>query len=92
MWEMARSDYPTSAKHQSILVMDKIIGLGLEKIKKQVLPKGAKELIEKREELRKQGKFKESDKIRQQLLKMGVEVEDTVEGPKWKVITRSKSK
>lgn len=85
MWEMLKSDYPTSAKHQSILVMDKVLGLGLDKIKKQVLPKGAKELIEKREELREAGKFEESDKMRDQLKEMGVEVEDSSEGSKWKV-------
>ena len=85
MWKMVRSDYPTSAKHQSILKMDQVLGLGLEKLKKKELPKGAKELIEKREELRKKGKFDESDKLRKELLKIGVEVEDTSDGPKWKV-------
>jgi len=85
MWKMVRSDYPTSAKHQSILKMDQVLGLGLEKLEKKELPKGAKELIEKREELRKKGKFDESDKLRKELLKIGVEVEDTSDGPKWKV-------
>ncbi|MBI2326691.1 cysteine--tRNA ligase [Candidatus Curtissbacteria bacterium] len=85
MWEMAKSSYPTSAKRQSILVMDKVLGLGLDEIKKQVLPKRAEELIEKREELRRAGKFGESDKIRKQLAQMGVLVEDTANGPKWKI-------
>ena len=85
MWKMIRSDYPTSAKHQSILVMDRVLGLELSKLEKSELPEGAKELIEKREELRKEGKFKESDKLRKELLIMGVEVEDTAEGPKWKI-------
>lgn len=85
LWETVKSDYPTRARHQSVLEMDKVLGLGLAKIKRQTLPKGAKELINKREELRKAGKFAESDKIRNQLKEMGVEVEDTTEGPKWKV-------
>lgn len=88
MWEMVRSNYPTSAKRQSILVMDKVLGLGLNKIKKLILPKGARELIEKREELRKEGKFNQSDKLRKDLESMGVVVEDTPEGPKWKVKKR----
>lgn len=88
MWDMVKSDnFPTSAKHQSILVMDQVLGLGLDKIKKAELPKGAKALIDKREELRKAGKFEESDKVRQELADMGVEVEDTPEGSKWKVIS-----
>ena len=85
MWKMIKSDYQTSAKHQSILVMNRVMGLGLGKLEKVELPKGAKGLIEKREELRKEGKFAESDKIRRQLLEMGVEVEDTEEGSKWRI-------
>jgi len=85
MWAMVKSNYPTTAKHQSILVMDKVLGLGLEKQKMAKLPKGAGELIDKREDLRKQGRFEESDKLRSQLQKMGVYVEDTPQGPKWKV-------
>src|SRR3990167_4422801 len=85
MWETVKSDYPTSARHQSVLVMDRVLGLGLEKLERAELPKGAKELIEKREELRKGGNFKESDKLRKELQKMGVYVEDTPQGPKWKV-------
>lgn len=85
MWEMVKSDYPTSAKHQSIVLMDEVLGLGLNKIKKAKLPKGAKELIDRREKLRQEGKFKESDKLRKELLEMGVEVEDTPDGPIWKV-------
>ena len=85
MWKMVKSDYPISAKHQSILVMDKVLGLGLAGRQKAELPIGAKELIEKREEFRKEGKFDESDKLRKELLEMGVEVEDTSDGPKWKI-------
>src|SRR3990167_7007298 len=85
MWKMAKSDYPSSAKHQSILVMDQVLGLELGKLEKAQLPKCATGLIEKREKLRKQEKFEESDKLRKELLKIGVEVEDTAEGPKWKI-------
>ena len=85
LWDLVKSDLPTKPKHQSILIMDKVLGLGLGDIKKAELPKGAKELMEKREELRKQGEFDESDKIRGDLLEMGVEVEDTPQGSKWKI-------
>ena len=85
MWETVKSDYPTSARHQSILVMDNVFGLRLGKLEKKKLSRGAKELIEKREVFRKKGNFKESDKLRKDLSKMGVKVEDTPQGPKWKV-------
>lgn len=85
IWEMIKSNYPTSAKHQSILKMDEVLGLGLAGVEKARLPKGAKELIKKREELRKIGEFEKSDKLREKLQEMGVEVEDTPEGSKWKI-------
>ncbi len=84
-WEMVKSDYPTSAKHRSALVMDEVFGLGLGEVRKSQLPKGAQELINKREELRGRGDFAASDKIREQLNSIGVDVEDTPEGPKWKI-------
>ena len=85
MWNLVRDDCPTSAKHKSILVMDEVLGLGLAEISKARLPEGAKGLIAKREKLRKEGKFEESDKIRKDLLAMGVEVEDTKDGTIWRV-------
>ncbi len=44
-------------------------------------------LIETREMLRKRGKFAESDKIREQLKKLGIQLDDTQEGAKWKKIS-----
>ena len=67
-----KSDYPSSAKHQSILVMDEVLGLGLNKVEKLDLPKGAKELINGREQLRAEGDFDASDKIREDIKEMGV--------------------
>ncbi|MEX2028096.1 MAG: cysteine--tRNA ligase [Candidatus Curtissbacteria bacterium] len=85
MWEMVKSNNPTGAKRQSILLMDKVLGLGLGEIKKAELPDGARELMEKREEVRNAGNFEESDKLRDQLKEMGVEIEDTNGKTKWKV-------
>ncbi|HSX18850.1 MAG TPA: cysteine--tRNA ligase [Candidatus Saccharimonadales bacterium] len=85
MWEMVKSDYPSSAKHQSVLKMDAVLGLGLNEVTKPELSKEVMELIEKREDVRKAGNYDESDKLRRELLAMGVEVEDTPQGPKWKV-------
>lgn len=75
----------SDASKSDILKMDEVLGLGLSEVKKAELPAGAGELIDKREEFRKEGKFEESDKLRQELLEMGVEVEDTVDGTKWSI-------
>ncbi|MEK6972621.1 MAG: cysteine--tRNA ligase [archaeon] len=45
-----------------------------------------KSSVEKRNELRNQKKWEESDEIRQELLKKGIELDDTKEGTKWKRI------
>lgn len=75
----------SEASKSDILKMDEVLGLGLSEVKKAELPAGARELIDKREELRKEGKFEESDKLRAELLEMGVEVEDTADGTKWSI-------
>ena len=86
MWDLVKSDLPTKPKHQSIFIMDRVLGLGLDQIKPAKLPEGAKQMIEEREELRREGKFGESDRLRKELLEMGVAVEDTPQGSKWKVL------
>ncbi len=45
-----------------------------------------KKLIEKREELRKEKKWVESDKIRQELTEKGILLDDTPEGTRWKLV------
>ncbi len=40
--------------------------------------------IKQREEERKKGNFKKADKVREELLKMGIILEDTKEGTRWK--------
>lgn len=82
LWEAIKSP---DVKRGSILKMDEVLGLGLADIQKAELPKGAKELIGKREKLRKDGKYEESDKVRDELVVMGVEVEDTKDGTVWKL-------
>jgi cysteinyl-tRNA synthetase len=49
------------------------------------LPKEIKNLIEERERLRKEKKYKEADEIREKLKNMGYIVIDTIEGTKVKL-------
>ena len=84
MWEMVKSDIPTSQKSKDLLEMDKILGLGLDQyIGKQIeVPEEVMKLVRKREEARNKGDFKGSDKLRKEIKKLGFEVEDTPEGPR----------
>ncbi len=48
--------------------------------------KEVKDLIEKRESFRKERNWKEADRIREQLKKKSIVLEDTEAGPKWKIV------
>jgi cysteinyl-tRNA synthetase len=85
MHETMKSNLSEEQKLGTILHIDKVLGLGLDLVEKAELPNGAKELIKKREESRSMGEFEESDNIRQELAKMGVDVEDTPKGSVWKI-------
>lgn len=88
LWDMVRSDYPTSAKAKTLLEMDKILGLKLDEYlgKKIRVPENVMKLVNEREMVRKSGNFKESDKQRLAIKKLGFEVEDTSSGPKVKMV------
>jgi len=85
VWEMIQSDLLDDIKKSTILEMDKVLGLGLDKVDQAKLPKGAQKLIDEREKARKNSDYKKADGLRQELEKMGIEIEDTPEGPKWRL-------
>ena len=69
---------------KAILKLDNVLGLKLEELIQEKLPKEIEELIKKREELRKNKQYQEADKIRDELKKKGILLEDTKEGTIWK--------
>jgi cysteinyl-tRNA synthetase len=62
---------------------DKVIGV-IPKQQEETLPKEAEELIKKRTEARKAKDWKTADEARQQLKAMGIIIEDTAQGVRWK--------
>ena len=64
---------------------DKVLGVIGEIKKEEKLPREAQELILKREEARKARDWKTADQIRAQLKAMGIIIEDTPQGVKWKI-------
>lgn len=82
VWEVLASSYPTSAKAQTLFKFDQVLGLSLkdskqilQKLKKEI-PGSVQELLKQREALRKEKNYKEADKIREKIIKMGFKVED----------------
>jgi cysteinyl-tRNA synthetase len=67
---------------------DKVLGVISEVKKEEKLPKEAEDLIREREEARKAKDWKAADKIREQLKAMGIVIEDTPSGVKWRIERR----
>jgi cysteinyl-tRNA synthetase len=65
--------------------VDRVLGVVGNLKKEETLPKEAAELIAKREEARKAKDWKTADQIRQQLRSMGVVIEDTAQGVRWRL-------
>lgn len=86
MWEMVKSDYPTSAKAESLLIMDKVLGLKLDEYlgKPLEIPAEVQKLVDEREEARKNKDFQASDDLRLKIKDLGYEIEDTSSGPRMK--------
>lgn len=74
--------------HELMMRFDKVLGVIGEIKGKEKLPKEAEELICKREEARKAKDWEAADKIREQLRSMGIIIEDTSQGVKWRIVKR----
>jgi cysteinyl-tRNA synthetase len=49
------------------------------------LPQGAEDLIKQREEARKRKDWETADRLREQLREMGIIIEDTAQGARWRI-------
>jgi len=67
-------------KYHLLIDFDKILGLKLNEIRKLTVPLKVKKLVQKREELREKGLWKEADKIRENIKKLGFSIKDTSKG------------
>ena len=77
LWEMLKSNIPSGDKYDLALSFDEILGLDLGRVSKsKEMSQEIKELFDKREKLRKEGKYEEADKIRKQIEEAGHEVSD----------------
>jgi cysteinyl-tRNA synthetase len=91
-WEVARSNLDHQEKRQLLLDFDRVLGLDLDKLKvkseklkvEEIKDKNVKELVLKREKLRKAEKWAEADEMRRQIEKKGYFLEDTSKGTRVK--------
>ena len=79
IWEMIKSkDLNYDNKKTTLLKFDKVLGLNLDKVKKEKIEisDDIKKLIEQREEARKNKDWKEADRLRDEIKKNGLSVKD----------------
>lgn len=80
VWELVKSDYPTSAKAESLFKMDQVLGLNLGQEQKLEIPEEIMKMVKEREELRKIQSYHLADQMRVRIKKLGYNVLDTEKG------------
>ncbi|HOK00431.1 MAG TPA: cysteine--tRNA ligase [Candidatus Pacearchaeota archaeon] len=68
-------------KRATLIDFDKVLGLNIEKIEKEIIPPLIEDLAYQREKLRKEKKWEEADKLRKEIEKNGYRIDDTKKGP-----------
>ncbi|MBN1168510.1 cysteine--tRNA ligase [Candidatus Woesebacteria bacterium] len=76
MWKILKSNIPSIDKYDLLLDFDEIFGLNLRGLEGVEIPKEIIELAEKRMQLRNEGEYEESDKVREEIQKRGFNVKD----------------
>ena len=71
--------------YELIMQFDRVLGIIGEVKKPKELSKEAQELIQKREEARRKKDWNEADRIRKELREIGIIVEDTPDGVRWRI-------
>ncbi|MDP2930582.1 MAG: class I tRNA ligase family protein, partial [bacterium] len=84
VWKLIKDENVAPAdKYRLLLDFDKVLGLKLWETRSPTIveaPVEVKKMVEQREEMRKQKKWQEADRLRLQIEKSGFIVEDTAEG------------
>jgi len=87
MWEMLRNEQiEPKVKAATIAKMDEVLGLKIDKEDELVLSPEQSELAKAREEARKSGDYTKADEIRRKLTELGISIEDTKEGVKYRLV------
>ena len=81
VWDVLK-DLQLSApdKRQTLLVVDRMLGLGLAKIKKINIPSAITRLAEQRQQARRQKDFAAADRLRTEIEQAGFSLDDTTDG------------
>jgi cysteinyl-tRNA synthetase len=83
LWDVFKDENMSdSDKKATVLDFDKVLGLGFENLKKDIIPDEVIKLADEREQARKNKDFQKSDELRKKINSLGYEIKDTAEGQK----------
>ncbi len=83
LWDVLKDETISPAdKKATILDFDKVLGLGFENLKEEIIPEEIIKLAEEREQARLKKDFKKSDELRDKINSLGYEIEDSFGGYK----------
>ena len=85
--ELGMSKFDTEHALELLEDFNEVLGV-IDFSEKISVTKEQLQLIEKREKLRKEGRFADADKIRAKLKQSGIQLDDTDKGVKWKKLNR----
>ncbi len=84
LWEVVKSNVPSEDKYDLLIGFDEVLGLRMvemsEKLGKLEVPEEVKKLVQKRNQMRKEGKYEEADRIRKEIQERGYLLRDTDDG------------
>jgi len=83
VWNLVR-DKKAEGKINTLKKMDKVLALDLLKKEKLKITDDIQQLVDKREQARKEKNWAEADRIRDELKEKGIILEDTPEGIRWR--------
>lgn len=92
MWDVTKADLPEDVKLATILKFDETLGLGLTETRAQVrasqesIPEPIKLLLIERNKAREEKDFDRSDELREEIRKLGYDIQDTSTGSTLKKI------
>jgi len=83
LWDVTKDENMSAGdKRATILDFNKVLGLGFENLKEEIIPKNVLQLVEEREQARANKDFKKSDELRDKINSFGYDVKDTNLGQK----------
>jgi cysteinyl-tRNA synthetase len=76
MWEVTKSNIPSSDKLDLLFQFDQVIGLQLNEVTEEKIPEEVIRIANEREQARKTKDFQKSDELRKKIQELGYEIED----------------